>query len=247
MKSISVEQDMILFSACAIELLGPTWWRWVKFIPSFGVSPDVFIDTFVIFCFFRLKLFSIAMRFSAEILSPYGEFPSQWVLGIRSLFLIILLNHLPQEIQILHFLGCQDFFRIQSSGIYFWSIYLFQFLSLSRQNIVFPNSAREQSMSWKDAPNLLFLRFPVCQEVLVISQIATAFQWIQPPPIIRSRLQWYGWCLFFYSTYSSSCNSACLWSRCFRFCVFTFEASPSESDFSLSEKCASIAPTSPPD
>ena len=33
------------------------------------------------------------------------------------------------------------------------------------------------------------LRFPVCQEVLVISQRATAFHRILPPLIIRSRLQ----------------------------------------------------------
>ena len=43
------------------------------------------------------------------------------------------------------------------------------------------------------------LRFPFCQEVLVVSQIATAFQRIRPPLIIRSRL-------------SSLCISACLWS-----------------------------------
>ena len=55
------------------------------------------------------------------------------------------------------------------------------------------------------------LRFPVCEEVLVISQIAIVFYRIRPPLIIRSRLQQYGWCLFFSSTYSSFCNSACVW------------------------------------
>ena len=49
----------------------------MKFFPSFCVSPEILIDTFVIFCFFRLNLFPIAMRFSAEILSPHGGFPSQ--------------------------------------------------------------------------------------------------------------------------------------------------------------------------
>ena len=50
----------------------------------------------VIFCFFRLKLFPVALGFS---LSLRWICVSEWVLGIRSLFLIILLNHLPQEIQ----------------------------------------------------------------------------------------------------------------------------------------------------
>ena len=46
------------------------------------------------------------MRFSAEILSPYGGFLSQsGFLGIPSLFLMILLNHLPQEIHIIHLFG----------------------------------------------------------------------------------------------------------------------------------------------
>ena len=40
-------------------------------------GPEVFASFCVIFCFFRLELFPDAMRFSAEILSPYGGFPSQ--------------------------------------------------------------------------------------------------------------------------------------------------------------------------
>ena len=44
---------------------------------------------------------------------------------------MILLTHLPQETQILHLLGYQDFVRIQSSGIYFFN--------LSNQNVFFPN------------------------------------------------------------------------------------------------------------
>ena len=35
------------------------------------------IDSFVIFCLFRLKLFPIAVRLSTEILSLYGRFPSR--------------------------------------------------------------------------------------------------------------------------------------------------------------------------
>ena len=38
------------------------------------------------------------MRISAETLAPVSE----WLPGIRSLFPTIFLNHLPQEIQILH-------------------------------------------------------------------------------------------------------------------------------------------------
>ena len=111
---------------------------------------------------------------------------SEWVLGILSLFLIILLNHLPQEIQILHLFWCyQDFFRIQSSGMYFWCIQLFQFFDLSNQNIFFPNSPPAKRCT----KSSFILRFSVCQEGLVISQIATAFRRIRPPLIIWSRLQ----------------------------------------------------------
>ena len=39
--------------------------------------PKLFPIFCVIFLFFRSKLFPIAVRFSAEILSPHGGFPSQ--------------------------------------------------------------------------------------------------------------------------------------------------------------------------
>ena len=42
-------------------------------------GPKILVNSCVILCFFRSKLFSIAVRFSAEILSPYGGFPSQSV------------------------------------------------------------------------------------------------------------------------------------------------------------------------
>ena len=35
------------------------------------------MNSCVIYCLFRSKLFPIAVRFCAEILSPYGRFPSQ--------------------------------------------------------------------------------------------------------------------------------------------------------------------------
>ena len=48
-----------------------------KVFPSFCMSPKILIDSLSSFCFFSLKLFPIAMRFSTEIISPYGGFPSQ--------------------------------------------------------------------------------------------------------------------------------------------------------------------------
>ena len=67
--------------------------------------PKVASDFFVIFGFFRFKLFPIASRFSAETVSLRSIPVSEWVLGIRSFFLIILLDHLLQETQILHLFG----------------------------------------------------------------------------------------------------------------------------------------------
>ena len=117
-----------------------------------------------------------------DSLSPYGEFPSQSVLGIRSLFLIILLNHLPQEIQFFSILGLWELI----SHSVFWDIFL--------MHLTFPILQSQQSEYF--LPNLegfpkssFILRFPVCQEVLDISQIATAFHRIRLPLIIRSRLQ----------------------------------------------------------
>ena len=57
------------------------------------MSRKILIESFVIFCFFKLKLFPIVLRFSVEILSLHVVPVSEWVLGISSLFLIILLNH----------------------------------------------------------------------------------------------------------------------------------------------------------
>ena len=74
----------------------------------------------VIFLFFKSKLFPIAVRFSAEILSPYGGFPSQsGSFGFRSFFLIILLNHLPYETQKLNLFGLSGLL----SHSVFWDIF----------------------------------------------------------------------------------------------------------------------------
>ena len=89
-----------------------------------------------------------------------------------------------------YFLGYQDFFRIQSSGIVFWCISLFQFSNLSNQNIFFPKFLpRTKHVLERFPKSSSILRFPVCQEVLVTLQIVIAFHRIRPPLIIRSRLQ----------------------------------------------------------
>ena len=45
----------------------------MKLFLSFYVRPKTLIDSFVIFCFFSLKLFPIAMRLSTEIFSLLTE------------------------------------------------------------------------------------------------------------------------------------------------------------------------------
>ena len=148
---------------------------------------------------------------------------SEWVLGIRSLFLMFLLNHLPQEIQIIHL-----FWVIKTSFAFSLLGYISQFFKISNQNIFLPNSpppaikAHPKKDSWQHLLSKLMnscfvslevweisnycakwnngsfewfpkssfiLRFPVCQEVLDISQTATAFHGIWPPLFIQSRLQ----------------------------------------------------------
>ena len=64
-------------------------------------GPKVLVNSYVSFCFFKSKLFPISVRFSAVILFSWWIPVSEWVLGIRNPFLVILLNHLPQEIHIL--------------------------------------------------------------------------------------------------------------------------------------------------
>ena len=147
----------------------------------------------------------------------------------------------------------QDFFRIQSSEMYFlmhlflassilfFSIFQYQwseclllkFTPLIKHNKnprnnffqidefvlyfslsfgKYPTNAPNSIIGpLNDSPDLRsYLRFRVCQEVLDILQIVIAFHGIWPPFFIQSRLQQYGWCPFFYSTYSSFCNSLSL-------------------------------------
>ena len=65
---------------------------------------------------------------------------SEWVFGIRSLFLFILLNHLPQEKQILYLMVLSGLL----SHSVFWDIFLtypnFLVLHIGNLNIFLPNS-----------------------------------------------------------------------------------------------------------
>ena len=95
---------------------------------------------FPIFCVISLILQVETLPYRREILrwdslSSRWIPVSEWVLGIRSVFLIILLNHLPQEIQIL-------FFRIQSSGIYFLMHPTFPILQYQLSEYLLPKFSR---------------------------------------------------------------------------------------------------------
>ena len=149
------------FSGHASWTLGSTWWQWVKYPwvdqnysrASASSSDSSSRNS-------SLSPWDSPLRFS---LSLWCLFPSQkWVLGIRSLSLIILLNHLPQEIQILHLFGLSKL--------------LSQVFSLRNQTISFPKShpRTKHVLEGFDKSSFMF-RIPVCHEVLLISQIATAF------------------------------------------------------------------------
>ena len=61
--------------------------------------PEVGTGFGVIFKFCRLRPIRFALKLSSEIFTPYGGFPAlEWDLGIRSLFLTILLYHLQMGI-----------------------------------------------------------------------------------------------------------------------------------------------------
>ena len=116
---ISVEQERIL--GTYNWTLGSIWWRSMK---SPWIERRSLMNSRVIFCFFRLKLFPIALRFSAEILSLRWIPVSEWVLGTRSLSLIFSLNHLPMERQILRL------FRL--SGLLLHPVFWDKFLTPSK-------------------------------------------------------------------------------------------------------------------
>ena len=122
------------------------------------------------------------------------------------------------------------------------------------------------------------LRIPLCQEVLLISQIATAFHKIRLPHIIfgLKRILLSGENLYHdsvsvivprFTSFVEDCVLCCCqvtilfcslnrsllvfakvsMNTVLQFFVSTFEASPSESEFVLSEESASTAPPGPTD
>ena len=95
---------------------------------------------------------------------------SEWVLGIRSLFLLILLSHLPQEISILHLVGLSELI----SHSVFWDMFLmhltFPILQSQQSEYILPKFSSRTKHVLEGFPKSSFIfRFHVCQEVLVIS------------------------------------------------------------------------------
>ena len=221
------QQSSIRFVCCNVQI-GLRWpdeinflqwnWEWHEKLNSwFNVTtikwnllnrPEVF-PRHLLF----LQVESLPCRLEIlrwDSLSPCGGFPSQceWVLGIRSLYLTILLNHLQQEMQILQFfwvikatfafslLGhisdASNFpiHQYQQSECLLSKLTNFS-LCLSRSLGDVPPVHQMGYSSFKRFPNKSsFMRsFPVCQQILHISRIAVAFHRIWPPLFIQSRLQ----------------------------------------------------------
>ena len=150
-------------------------------------------------------------------------FGFEWVLGIRSLFLTTLLNHLLVGKWII-FLTYRCFFgdlifRTQISAASNFSkssrsaIRLFPFQNLPRDSLtakkdswkkvlaklmiscliswwnrmIFNNYSKRYYWSFKLFSKSSFVRrFPICQEVLDVSQIAIAYPRARPPPFIQT-------------------------------------------------------------
>ena len=67
----------------------------------------------------------------------------EWVLGIRSRFVTILLYHLRLGRWIHHFLTDQHFLCFDSPRVHIWCIQRFQIFQVCSQEISFPNSPRD--------------------------------------------------------------------------------------------------------
>ena len=103
-KSCETRNDSSL--GTKVELLGSIWWQWMKFFPSFCVSPQILVDSFVIFLFLQVSTLPCRHEILRwDSLSLRWIPASEWVLGIRSLFLVILLNHLHRKKQIRRLCG----------------------------------------------------------------------------------------------------------------------------------------------
>ena len=121
--------------------------------------PKILIDSFVIFLFPQVvKLFPIAMRFSAEILSSRWIPVSDWVLGIRNLFLIILLNYLLHEIQLISssFWVIKTSFAVTLLGCIIPMTHIFQFFNISYQNFFLFFSSPRSKHNQKNLRNIFF-------------------------------------------------------------------------------------------
>ena len=115
---MSILSAFYQFWSILLDTRDLVWWSFV----FLSICPR----TTHILC--RLRVWRFTLKFSPEIFSPYGVFPSQGG------FLEFAVSSWPFCWDICHrkykfsvFLGYQDFFRIQSSGIYFWCIQLFLF------------------------------------------------------------------------------------------------------------------------
>ena len=117
---------------------------------------------------------------------------SEWVLGIRILFLIFFAEpSATRNINYPSFLGViKTSFAFSLSGYIFWCVSLFPILQSQQSEYILPKfSPRTKHVLEGFTKSSFILIFPVCQEVLVISQTAIALHRIQPLLIIRSRLQ----------------------------------------------------------
>ena len=176
---------MFLPSARIVEIEIHLWWRLMKspWIDRHGLQRHLW--------FLSVEF---TMKFCWNLRSSRLVPALEWILGIRSLFLTILLYHLQMGIWVHH--------------LFVWSVFLSRwffedtdlmhptFCNSSRsayQNIFSSNSSVPQAV-WlvfgMVLQNVFWIRsFPVCQEFLDISQIATAFHGIRPPRTIQSGLQ----------------------------------------------------------
>ena len=174
-------------------------------------------------------------RFSTENFAPTGLFP--WVLGIRGLFLTILLHQLLLGIwnipsSVVSIILSHWFF-----GIYFRCVPFLQFFNVCNQEIFFMHF-REHT--WKNflskvvEPWLVSCRnrklfnhctkrknktlkwfsespfapcFTVCQDIFNISHIVIAFHGTSPPSYIQAWLQQHSRRSFFYSAYHFISNT----------------------------------------
>ena len=98
------------------------------------------------------------MRFSAEILSSRWIPVSEWVLGIRNLFLLILLNHLLHEIQLISssFWVVRTTFAFSLLGCIILMTHIFQFFNISNQNFFLLYSSPRSKHNQKYLRNIFF-------------------------------------------------------------------------------------------